>query len=301
MNSDCQYFDTGEKLFTDGNSIFINYSYEDSRPHLHSHDFIEISYVAYGSGIHILGDKEYKVYKGDLFLINHHIPHEFRTLNPPSNPKLKIYNCVFKPDFIDVNLNDYKDFTDVINYLSFRSIFSLASDNLDDIKLLGFDNAAIEAIYVKMMDEFTRKDDGYIEMLKIYLKELLIVIFRSSKKSGNNEKSVMSRHSKLIENSMQFLKENYSVNLKLSDLSSQSFLSPTYFCKIFKDYSGITVSEYIQKLRIDEACNKLKSSDHKVIVIAEEVGYKDIKHFNEVFKKVVGMTPREYRKHYRHE
>lgn len=296
MNNVSIYRDTGENFFNNGNSIYINFFSENSQPHLHVHDFIEISYVASGSGIHILGDKKYEVCKGDLFLINYHIPHEFRSIDSPSAPPLKVYNCVFKPDFIDVNLNDYKDFTDVIHYLSFRSIFPLESATIEDIKLLGGENLAIEAIYIKMLEEFTNKEDGYIELLRVYLIELLIQIFRSLKKSGKSEKVTMSHHARLIEKSIEYLKANYSISAKLTDLASQSFLSPTYFCKLFKDHTGMTISEYVQKLRIEEACNLLKHTDNKVIVIAQKVGYKDIKHFNEVFKKLTGMTPSVYKK-----
>jgi len=58
----------------------------------------------------------------------------------------------------------------------------------------------------------------------------------------------------------------------------------------------VTVSEYIQKIRIEEACNLLRNSNYKVILIAQMVGYKDIKHFNEIFKKITGMTPSSYKK-----
>jgi AraC family L-rhamnose operon transcriptional activator RhaR len=296
MNNGLIYRDTGEIFFNNGNSIYINCFCESSEPHLHIHDFIEISYVASGTGIHILGDKEYEVCEGDLFLINYHIPHEFRSIASPRTSPLSVYNCVFKPDFINANLIDFKDFTDVIHYLSFRSIFSLESDNIDDIKIIGGENINLEAIFKKMLKEFTNQEEGYIELLRGYLIELLIKIFRSLKKSDKTENSMMSHHTKLIDQSIQYLKTNYSINVKLSDLASRSFLSPAYFCKLFKDYTGITISEYVQKLRIEEACNLLKLTDDKIIVITQKVGYKDIKHFNDVFKRLTGMTPSVYRK-----
>lgn len=296
MKNNYIYHDTGENLFSQGHSIFVNLYCESSEPHLHVHDFIEISYVASGTGIHIIGDKEYEVCKGDLFLINYHIPHEFRSLASPSALPLKVYNCVFKPDFIDVNLIDYKDFTDVIHYLSFRSIFSLDSESTCDVKILGGENTVLESIFKKMLDEYTNREDGSIELLRVYLIELLIKIFRLFKKSNNTESVTIMHHADMIKKSIQFLNANYSVNAKLTDLAAQSFLSPNYFCKLFKDYTGITVSEYIQKLRIDEACNLLTQTEDKIIMIAQKVGYRDIKYFNEVFKKYTGTTPSGFRK-----
>lgn len=296
MKNDFIFRDSGEQFFNNGNSIYINLFSESSKPHLHVHDFIEISYVASGSGIHILGDKKYEVCKGDLFLINYHTPHEFRSMDSPANLPLQVYNCVFKPDFIDVNLNNYKDFSDVIHYLSFRSIFSLEADHADDLKLLGGENIAIEGIYKKMLVEFTKQEDGYIEILRAYLMELLITIFRSLKKSYKSDNNTMSHHARLIEKSIQYLKANYTISTRLNDLAALSFLSPTYFCKLFKYHTSMTISEYVQKIRIDEACNLLKHTDNKIIVIAQKVGYKDIKHFNLVFKKLTGMAPSVYKK-----
>lgn len=296
MNYASFYRDTGEQFFRHGHSIFLNYISESPKPHLHVHDFIEISYVASGTGIHILGDKTYEVGKGDLFLINYDVPHEFRSFDSPSAAPLEVYNCVFKPDFIDVNLIDYMDFSDVIHYLSFRSIFTIEADHVDDVKILGGGNSAIEAIYRKMLEEFTRQEEGYVELLRAYLIELLIHIFRVLKKSGKAGGAAMTHHAKLIEQSKQYLRANYALGAKLNELASQSFLSPTYFCKLFKDYTGTTISEYVQSLRIEEACQLLQHTDEKIIAIAQKVGYKDIKHFNEVFKKLTGMTPSSYRK-----
>ncbi len=296
MKAEPLYRDTGETFFTDGNSIYVNFINEQTEPHLHVHDFIEISYVASGTGIHILGDKEYKVSKGDLFLINYHIPHEFRSLDTTMAPPLQVYNCVFRPEFLDINLLHYKEFSDVIHYLSFRSIFSFDSEEMGDLKILGGENSELENIYIKMLTEYTLKKDGYIELLRVYLMELMIKIFRILKNTSNSQINTITHHAKLIEQSIQYLKTNYSVSTKLNDIASKTFLSPTYFCRLFKDYTGMTVSEYTQRLRIEEACNLLKETDYKVIAIAQLVGYKDIKYFNEIFKKLTGMTPSGYKK-----
>jgi YesN/AraC family two-component response regulator len=92
------------------------------------------------------------------------------------------------------------------------------------------------------------------------------------------------------------MKDNYSSDIKLEDLATRAFLSPNYFSKLFKDCTSITISDYIQKLRIEEACNLLKNTDKKIIDISGEVGYKDIKFFNQIFKKIIGKTPSDYRK-----
>ena len=73
----------GEKLFRKDELVYINKSIEllEYCNVLHRHDFIEIVYVISGQGIHIVGDSEYEISKGDLFVINYDTPHCFLPLN----------------------------------------------------------------------------------------------------------------------------------------------------------------------------------------------------------------------------
>jgi YesN/AraC family two-component response regulator len=75
-----------------------------------------------------------------------------------------------------------------------------------------------------------------------------------------------------------------------------SFISKNYFSKLFKEVTGTNVSDYIQYLRVDQACHLLKTTELKVTNIAFQVGFKDMKFFYEVFKKITGKTPGDYRK-----
>ena len=94
-----------------------------------------------------------------------------------------------------------------------------------------------------------------------------------------------------------FLQENYkSSEMNVSEIAMRSFLSKSYFSRLFKKTTGQNFSKYLQNLRISEACKLLKTTDKKVIEIIYDVGLKDIKHFNVLFKRITGMTPGEYRK-----
>jgi AraC family L-rhamnose operon transcriptional activator RhaR len=299
MKNQLNYYNTGKGMFREGETIYINKAFEEPQPHLHAHDFIEIAYVASGCGIHRIKDKEYSVSKGDLFIIDHDVPHEFRSLS--GNPKvdLIVYNCIFQPEFLDYSLVNCRDFSNITNNLLFKSIFPEEIESPADIKLLEQDNRDIFLIYEKMYHEYHFMNPGYIELLRAYLIELLITVFRAYRKINQAQGAVESNRNKIIENVMSYLKSNYTQNLKLEDLSTMAFLSRNYFCKLFKDTTGMTVFEYTQRLRIDEACKMLSETDKKVSHIAAEVGYNDLKFFTQIFKRNTGKTPGEYRKHMR--
>lgn len=286
-------YDDGSTLFTNGDMIFLNYCIEQEEHHMHAHDYIEIAYVASGKGIHHVGGKEFIVSKGDLFLINYDIPHEFRSVPSFKEGPLAVYNCVFRPEFIDQSLINSRSFSDISHIFLLNSLFEEGTlDN--DIKLLGEDLTDIEELYIKMHHEYKSRNYGYVEILRAYLIELLVKIFRLYRKKESIKTNSRERY--YFDNVIKFMKEHYKQDIKLDDLASMTFLSRNYFCSCFKECTGMTVLEYIQKLRIEEACNLLKETDMKIIDIAEDIGYSDIKFFNKLFRKITGKTPSQYRK-----
>jgi len=286
---------TGKNIFRPGESVYINRTTEQIESHLHTHDFIEIAYVASGEGTHQINGKKYSVSKGDIFLINYNVAHEFRSLPDKSKPRLVVYNCIFKPEFIDYTLINCKGFHHIANHFLFRSLFPNEAEAVNDLKVLGKDCYEIEELYMKMYSEYTQQKIGYIEILRAYVIELFVNIIRLYNDTEKIENRINIRRRNIVENAMIYMKENYDKELKLEDISMMSFFSRNYFCRMFKETTGMTVSEYIQKIRIQEACRLLKETDNTVIDIAQQVGYKDIKFFNKVFKRNVGLTPGKYR------
>jgi AraC family L-rhamnose operon transcriptional activator RhaR len=284
-------------FFENGELIYINRPVEQVEPHLHAHDFLEIAYVSSGKGIHILGNKKYDVSKGDLFVINYNVAHEFRSI-ASSDDKLIIYNCVFKPEFLDYTLINCRDFKDIVYHFLFNSLFPQETSSVNDIKLIGKDCTDIEQLYNKMFDEYTNRNSGYVEILRAYLIELLVTIFRKYKESDIKQEhyQIENRKKELIEEAMCYMKENYDKEIKLEELSMISFFSRNYFCKLFKDATGMTVVEYIQRIRIQNACRLLKETNDTVLNIAHQVGYEDCKFFTILFKRYTGYAPSAYRK-----
>ncbi|WP_100405262.1 response regulator transcription factor [Bacillus solitudinis] len=89
---------------------------------------------------------------------------------------------------------------------------------------------------------------------------------------------------------MYFMEE-----LSLEKLSNRFFLSREHISRKFKQETGMTLSKYIMKLRIDQAKHRLIETDECIYSISLMLGYQDEKYFSKLFKKVVGLTPFEYR------
>lgn len=100
-----------------------------------------------------------------------------------------------------------------------------------------------------------------------------------------------------VEHIKRWLSANYSQHAELGALAGMVYLTPSYLSKLFKQETGLTLTEYITEIRIRKAKQLLRSSPGmKVHKIGAEVGYPDPAYFNKLFKRMVGVTPNEYKK-----
>ena len=94
----------------------------------------------------------------------------------------------------------------------------------------------------------------------------------------------------------KYIYNNFRKPLTLEDVSSVASLSPTYFSKKFKLITGMGFKEYLNYVRLKHAQTALLTTDSSITDIALEYGFNDSNYFKDLFKKVYGKSPREYRK-----
>lgn len=93
-----------------------------------------------------------------------------------------------------------------------------------------------------------------------------------------------------------YISSNYSDgNLSIKDISEHVHLSSSYLCTVFKTETGQTLNQYLTNFRIEKAKQLLSDPRNKINEIAAQVGYSDCNYFGKTFKKVVGLSPSEYR------
>jgi two-component system response regulator YesN len=95
---------------------------------------------------------------------------------------------------------------------------------------------------------------------------------------------------------LDYIHENFSRDIGLTDLSEATGLVPAYLCNLFKECVGVSYIKYLTSVRLDHA-KRLLQSGEKAMKVAEKVGYSDYHYFCRVFKKYTGVTPGEYREH----
>lgn len=99
----------------------------------------------------------------------------------------------------------------------------------------------------------------------------------------------------LIDKAKRYIDSHYQHDIGIEEVAEHVQISFSYFCTLFKQTAGCTFLEYLTRFRIQKACQLLRESEVKVFQIAPLVGYQDPRYFTQVFKKMMGMTPSEYR------
>lgn len=94
---------------------------------------------------------------------------------------------------------------------------------------------------------------------------------------------------------LAYVSQNYEKLLTRDDIAKAVGVTPNYVSVLFRKGFDMTFVEYITNLRINEAKKLLENTDKKIYQIAEAVGFEDAYYFSKNFKKVMGMSPKEYR------
>ncbi|MCX7772188.1 MAG: AraC family transcriptional regulator, partial [Clostridia bacterium] len=125
--------------------------------------------------------------------------------------------------------------------------------------------------------------------------ELLLLISSVYENTQSTDAMIFSELSEDIRRVIEYLTLNYPEKITLQDLTSRFHTNKTTLNEKFKKETGLSVMEYLGKLRIDIACSILKNTQLTIKEIMERVGFKDDAHFNRAFQKHLHCSPSAYR------
>lgn len=107
---------------------------------------------------------------------------------------------------------------------------------------------------------------------------------------------MISRNTYIVEQAIAYMKENSSREVTLEEAADHVYVSKWYFCKLFKKVTGVNFSDYMAKLRIEQAKKYIRENPAlRNYEVAELLGFGNVRYFSQLFKKIAGMTPSEFR------
>lgn len=103
------------------------------------------------------------------------------------------------------------------------------------------------------------------------------------------------KHADVVHKVMDYIRKNAHLRLSLEDIAGQVYLSKSYLSSIFKQEMGMSISTFINRVRVERCKRLLRETNLPLAQIAAEYGFEDQSYFSKVFKRFTGMTPKQYR------
>lgn len=248
---------------------------------LHWHDFLELEYVSSGDGIQFLNQQVVPFSKGTLCLL---MPTDFHEVHVNAGNCPYVYNVKFTEQMLDHDLFE-------ILYNTKNGLYALIPEKMQE---------AIITEFMALQRECNGNDLLKTKAIKCILQQLVIYLIRykdtnATETRPNNQP--LSISSDIVIQVMSYIKRNYRNSISLKDIAAHVHLSPNYLSGLFRRTVGITITEYLMSVRIRNAIVYLINSDKTIQEICEAVGYNSYEHFERLFKRRFGISPKEFRKY----
>ena len=251
----------------------------------HSHDFLELVYLRRGKCLQVLDGVEYPMTHGDLLLMNYSVQHAFTC-----ESEIEYINILLKPEAISDSMRDSESAFSLLDLKDFSDFRDSVDRNTCLIHFDGNDRTRVESLLDWLISEQNQRDAGNTLIRRSGLNMLLIMIFRR-----------MSLPMRLDTNRiddalLRYVRDHCGNRITVEEMARQCGYNPSYFSRMFKQYTGKTFTEYVIQCRMDLACKLLKKTELPVENVIGECGYSDRTKFFRHFAARTGMTPLKYRK-----
>jgi len=275
----------------EGESFFIGIFQDNlEKSTWHYHNNFEISFITEGSGKRIVGDSIEEFQPGDLAFIGPNLPHVWivdKESLMPSKRTLEMVFLQFNLNVLSSQLLTLPEFSNVKRALdlSERGI-QIIGDTLNEVSEIMLQLPYLKS-FERMLHFFMLMDIIGASETNIQLasREYLKIRFTT----GN--KRIATIH--------EYLMNHYRDDMDLKTLAALVNMAEGSLCRFFKMNMGITIFEYLNKIKTDFACKLLMDPDLSIMEVCLDSGFNNISHFNKQFKKINGLTPLEYRKRFK--
>lgn len=251
---------------------------------MHFHNYLEIGICYEGSGISIFRDGRHCFEEGCITIVPPNYPH-----NNETKPGEKAF---WEWMYIDVDsvLQDMKE-------LSFNKIEPESIANQLYESALFFhkeEHREISSTILEIREECDRKAYMYRERLRGLLQSFVVELLRihnvREDMHGKNPRSFQ------VAPALTYVKEHYSEEIRIRDLAKVCSISESHFRRVFMECMNMAPADYVNVIRIREAGKLLLKSHATMEEVAYRVGYGNVSTFNRNFKRMLGVTPYQWKR-----
>lgn len=259
--------------------------------HLHRHHEIQITWVIKGEGTLIAGNYMQPFEPGDIFIIGANQPHLFKSdgLYFEKNSKQQIHS-------LNIFFNHRGFITSLLEFPEMRNIKKFTDLCLHGFKASEQNAKAIADAMLKVQHATSAyRLAAFIELLQLManLKDWQYL------NSESFEYAISDSEGLRMNDIYQYTMKHYTEDISLERIAAVAYLTPQSFCRYFKKHTQKTFVNFLNEVRINEACKRFMELDFdSIATIAYQTGFNNVVTFNRVFKNITGKSPREYIKEY---
>ncbi len=273
----------------DASWSLLNRRLDDAIPfEWHHHPEFELTLTLNSRGQRFVGDHVGSYGDADLALIGPNLPHTWSSdakINPARPHAALVF--WFRHDWIEPLLGSAVEFRAV------RSLLGRAGAGLSFAPDTGL---AVRAQCETLFDLAPPgRLIGLLQVLSAIAARDPGIALASTARGAASAQDGRER----IDRVLTHIHASYTRSLRLDDLAAIAALSASGLHRMFLRHTGATVSDYVGKLRVGEACARLSGTEAPVRHIAEAVGFASLANFNRQFRRARAMTPRQYRERFR--
>ncbi len=258
--------------------VAVDFFYQNSYPDEPFRQIeYEILYVEKGSGLFYIGSSVTQLYGGDFIFINSFEEHYFKP-----DALCSVFHCyriLFDISILGNETDSCRNFFEGIRLCRFLAMPESLIQRFQKVAYFDRDTEGMDLILRSVVLDII----AYAIETKQYERFSQIV---------ETEKRNLSA----IENAIHYIRENYSENLSLDAILQLTNYSKSHFIRLFKQSTGMNISEYINKFRIEKACLDLIYTNNNITEIATATGFNNIQYFSRKFKEYMNCTPKQFQK-----
>jgi AraC-like DNA-binding protein len=247
----------------------VPYTFDTFEDVMHSHDFCELVFYISGDIHFVVGNKIYSPQYGDLFIAR---PAEIHSGKLDKDSTYKRYVLWFAPDFFDT----FQDGKQELAAFIFNR--EKGEDNMISLP---------EKVLGRVANLFNQ-----IELALSYLLQIFSTINNNYKNTIPLDRSVPLPD--CIIKATNYIEENYRELTSIADIANHSHISREHLSRLFKNYYGTTINNYINQKRINES-KRLFELGANVTEACFSSGFNNVSYFIKIFHQKVGTTPLEYK------
>lgn len=280
-----------EKLMKENENFAIHRHKRYVRFKEHKHDYLEFIYVFSGEIKQKINGTDVNIHEGEICLLNLDISH---SIEPSSQNDIAV-NIIMKEQFFDGIFMSFLSDNDIISDFIIKAFYHKKDCN----NYLIFhcqENKLIQFLMKKMLCEYFDRKIGSDTSIQAYILLLFTELLRYYKENMV-ENSIDNLNRTIICEVKNYVRRNYK-NASLKETADYFHFNTDYLGKLIKSANGVGFTDFIQEIKLKEACTLLENTDMPISEITYAVGYTNLSYFYKLFKKKYKITPIEYRNNF---